>query len=315
MKRKIIYIMLAFELVVLSLLNLFSDVFPSTFSSLLAFPFEQVGFLLRKLSLSGSIGNGIALVIWVITCLLPLVPVLPHLREKDRRLEHGTLALMSILLFSVLHYMINPGKLITLVPLATIETLPALKAILGITVWSVVVCYIIFRLLRLFKNSDKQSLFIYLKNLLYALCFLFVGVIALSCVGTLIAEQQNNTYSKDAFMTFCRFIVTTLPYVLELLVTLTALNLLDELLIDSHSEKVVEAAKRLSSLCCLSLSAIAVAEVVLNLLQLVMAKSLSNLNVVADIPLMNLAFVLVALLLARLLIENKKLADDNDMFI
>jgi len=40
--------------------------------SILAFPFAQIGLMLRVLSLSGGIGNIIAVILYTIVCLLPM---------------------------------------------------------------------------------------------------------------------------------------------------------------------------------------------------------------------------------------------------
>jgi len=42
---------------------------------------------------------------------------------------------------------------------------------------------------------------------------------------------------------------------------------------------------------------------------------LSNINVTVDIPIISIAFTVMILLFSRLLIENKKLRDDNNLFI
>lgn len=323
MKRKVLYIILGTEAVLLCLLYILADFMPQVISNVMAFPFEPMGMLLRSLSLLGGIANGVALLLWAGISLLPVVPVLKNWKDKEKRAEHVLLVVLSVLLFVVLYYMINPGLLYDRIPagMADIiaggnaEILSIIKAVLCMAVWSVVVCYVVFQLLRLFKNSEKEQLFIYLRRLLYALCALFVGALVFTCVGELITGLQAAQRAADGAMAVFRFLVAALPYAMDVLVTLFALKLLDELLADSHSEEVVVAAQRLSKLCCLTLALVTASGVALNILQLIFSKAISNVNVYVDIPVMSLVFVLAAFLCSRLIEENKQLADENEMFV
>ena len=53
----------------------------------------------------------------------------------------------------------------------------------------------------------------------------------------------------------------------------------------------------------------------MNVLQLILSRKLYNINIHIEIPFMSLAFVLVALLFSRLIEENRKLTEENEMFI
>ena len=77
----------------------------------------------------------------------------------------------------------------------------------------------------------------------------------------------------------------------------------------------VQRADALSRRCCLALGITAVSTVILNVVQLLLSNWLSNISVSVDIPFISLAFVLLILLLSRLIAENRRLRDDNDLFI
>jgi hypothetical protein len=71
MKRRLLYALLVLEAALCITLSLAKNSFGGAFSALLAFPFEQIGLGLRLLSLTGKLGNSIALTLYAAFCLLP----------------------------------------------------------------------------------------------------------------------------------------------------------------------------------------------------------------------------------------------------
>lgn len=314
MKRKTLYILLGVEFAALMALVLLTVEFPSLFSSLLAFPFEQIGAGLRTLSLSGGLGNGLALAICVGVSMLPLLLALKHRREKNCARENAVLYCLTLLLLLVLIGMANPTLLYSVFPSMIKEFLPVIKAIMGCTVWSVVVLLLVFRLLRLFNDGNTNKLLGYLRIMLYALCMLFTGVIALSCGGVLVKGISGMQQSMDGVMAAVRFLAAALPYALDIAITLPALTLLDTLLSEDASG-AAECANKVSRRCCLALGVTAASVAVLNILQLLLSRWLSDIAVNVDIPITSIAFVLSALLASRLIAENQKLKNNNNLFI
>lgn len=314
MKRKSLYILLGVELVALMALVLLTIELPSLFSSLLAFPFEQIGAGLRTLSLTGRLGNGLALAICGGVSILPLLLALRHRMEKNYARENAALYGLTVVLFLVFIAIANPTVLYAVFPNTTEEFLPVIKAVMGCTVWSVVVLWLVLRLLRLFNEGNTNKLLSYLRTLLYALCALFVGVIALSCGTILINGLADMQQSLDGVMAVVRFLAAALPYALDIVITLSALTLLDTLLSDDASG-AVNCANNVSRRCCMALGVTTASEATLNVLQLVLAKWLSDVAVSLDIPFMSIAFVLAVLLFSRLIAENRQFKDDNDLFI
>ena len=83
MKRRSFIILMGAVFAALMALVLFVDGLPTVFSSVMAFPFEQVGAALRALALTGNIGNGFALALCIALSFLPILSVLRHRYEKD----------------------------------------------------------------------------------------------------------------------------------------------------------------------------------------------------------------------------------------
>jgi len=314
MKRKTLYLIMGGEAALLLALSFFASKLPGAFAAVAAFPLEQIGLGLRALSQSGSLGNGLAMLLWAGVSLLPLAYALKWRKSAERKAENAALFALTAALFAVLYCMVNPGAVTMRLPLAGEEMAAVMKAALGLAVWSVAACYGVLALLRLFKSGDTGKLLKYLRNMLLALCALFVGCIAYSCAAGLIAAMGAAETGADRVFALLGFVAAALPYAMDIAVTLAALTLLEELLAGEKANAVA-AADGLSRLCCVSLALITAANVAFNCAQLLFMASLSNVNTTVELPLMSLAFALCALLLSRLIKENKRLSDDNDLFI
>ena len=290
----------------------FSDIFPI----IMAFPFAQIGRGLRALSLPGGLGNVIAFVLYVAVCLLPM-PALVLIRKK--RTEDVLLLLISIVLFFVMYFMINPGIIGM-----TALMLPIEQMLLGGIVYSLLLAYVVMRMLRLFDAATTYGLGRYINIILHFLNALFVimvfGLIFAQMLGAFEALREANT---DPFqqlgMTYLflvlQHLVNALPYVLNIWVVLNAQHLLTALRADPYSEETLAAAKTVSRVCAAALTASVLAIAGFNLLQLMFINRLHVVNTNVNFPVASVLFVLGALLLTRYIAENKLLKDENDRFV
>lgn len=319
MKRKFLLGVLGAEAIACVLLRIAQASLAGVFSAAMAFPFEQIGLGLRSLSLSGGLGNAAAVIIYAAISLSPAVALL--ILRKRRRLfpEDALLGLLSIALFVILYLMVNPG----------IMSIPTGgqaigKMILGGAAYSVLCGYFVLRALRLFFQSDAQKLARYMSVMLGLIAALFVyaafgarfGVL-LDAIASLRAGNVGNEHLLWAsyFILDLGYLADMIPYILNIFIIFSSLRLLDELRADRYSEDAVAATGRVSRLCAVSLAVTVFLSIAFNLLQVVFAKSLRVINVTVSIPVLSIAFVLAALLLTRFVAENKRLKDDNDMFI
>ncbi len=322
MKPRTFLILLGMEAVLCVVLSMMQEAFSGVFTAAMAFPFEQIGILLRSLSLLRGIGNIAAIVIYTAISLIPAVAFLMLRKKRKLYLEDRLLILLSAALFVVLYVMINPGVISRL--LGKASGLAVSKAILGGTVHSVLCGYLILRVLRLCFASGTEKLQQYMTVLLRLLNALFVYVIFGACFNDLLdsiaALRAGNTGNEHllgvsyAFLVL-QYAVDALPYVFNVLVVFAGIRLLGEIQADRYSNESVEAAGKLSHLCGAALAATVLTNIGFNLLQLLFARSLMIINSSLKIPILSVGFVLGALLLSRLLAENKQLKDDNDMFI
>lgn len=311
MKRKLT-IFLGCEAALIAALLLLTKGFPAVFSSLMAFPFEQIAAGMKALGGQGRLGGGLAAALWAGVSALPLLPALRLPRGRETAWERAAwFALSGVLLF-VLYRMAAPAALLP--PMAEAgDMLPVMRAVLGAAAWSVAALCVLLRLLRLFRGGDTDRLRGYLRASLYALCAFFTAAAVISCAG-LSEELKSVQSTADGVFAALRFLTGALPYVLDIAVTFAALELLDAAG-DGEPSGVFAAAERLSGRCCAALGITAAATAGFNILQVVFMRILSQINTELSIPVVSIVFIIIMLLLARLLAENKRLRDDNDLFI
>lgn len=324
MKKKGMICILAVEAIACVCFNLLQMNFSGVFSSLAAFPFEQTGYALRYLSLSGTSGNVAAIFLYMALSLLPCFVWL-ILKKKGRLLgiDH-ILPGISILLFIVNYYMINPGLFIASIPGTG-------KWMLGGTFYSVLAGYLVLRVLMACRTADPGKLQDVLQGLLWFLNMVFVYMIFGKNLGSLLSSvrdlQSGSSIYMDGFTSgagengntylFLGFgyLVNILPYVFDICIILLSIRLLAALKTDRYGDKSVELVDRLAELCTKALGITVIADVAFNVLQVVFRASLWQMDLVIHVPVISIVFVLVVLLSARYVHEDQKLKQDHDLII
>jgi len=322
MKRNAFLGILGIEAVACVLLHIMQVSFSGVFLVTMAFPFEQIGLGLRTLSLSGGIDNAVAIAAYFMICLLPAASLLVFRKKRELHVEDALLGLLSVVLFVILYFMINPS--IIGLPTGTAVGQSGGKAVLGIMAYSVICGYFVLRVLRLFSVGSIDKLERYMAIMLGLLSVIFVYFVFGVCFGGLLDSiatlWAGNAGSEDLLgvsyvFLMLQFIVDALPYALNVLIVFAALGLLDALRVDRYSAEAVAATERMSWLCTVVLAVMVLSNIGFNLLQLLFAKSLMVINSSLQIPVFSIIFVLATLLLTRFIAENRQLKDDNDMFI
>ena len=295
------------------------------FSSLIAFPFEQLGVGLRWLSLSGAVGNGIAVLFYILLCLIP-TGIWLFLRKKQKAQKIDIMLLfLSVLLFFVFYYMINPGLINT-------GTIDSGKWSFGSTFYSVLFGYLLVRGLLQYTEADGGKLRKGIRILLGAVDVILVYEILGSELGSLLQNissvrsgntgvtvsggyitlfELNTTY---VFL-FLHFLIKILPCILNILVIFGARKLLDLSKEAMYQEENIVFTEKLVRFCTLSLIITIVTDVGFNLLQLFFQNQLYQMDYVVNIPVFSLAFVLAIQLFAGYIREMQRLKKDNDLFI
>ena len=324
MKRKKLLALLFAEGALCILLLLTHTRFPDLFTTIFAFPFEQIGLLLRTLSLSGKLGNACSLMLYGTISLLPFLAITLISGKRKLRAEDGLLPILSLLFFVVLYLMSNPYLIGQMFGNAGISFISIGKAILGGLIDSVFIGWMVLRLLRLFSESETKRLVQFLSIMLEILSLLFLAVLMTGPVHELLnafsrikegtAGYEGGIFFAYGFI-FLKFFVRAMPWFFDIITIFLARDLLDAMCQDRYSQASIEATEKLSRWCIISLSITVISEIVFNLIQIVFARTLLTIDTTLTVPLISIAFVLAVLLLARIVAENRTLKQDNDLFI
>lgn len=315
MKRKTLIIILAAEAGLCILWCVLRGLLPGLTASAMAFPFWQLAAGLRALSLSGTVGNLAALLIWA---MLGLLPLLPLMGRRERHWEDALLPVLTLGLLLALRLMANPARL-------SYEPGPEYAAgAIGITLWSLIAAWAVIRLLRYFRGGEAGRLIRSAELMLAALCaYLVLSVLGaglarlLDSIGAVKAANTGRAGELGmSYVFLCLYYaLESLPLILDIVIAFLGLDLLAELRADGYSEGVSSAADRLSGFCVKALVISVLSCAGMNALQLFFLKSLASVNIMVNIPLFSIALALSALLLTRLLDDRRRLKDDNDLFV
>ena len=313
MKRKTLVLLLIATAILIGALTLVTKLYPNVLSSVLALPLEPLVLGLKAVAKTGPAGNGLAVAVIAALVLIPAVIAL-RMRGKDKIPEAvSLLALAGMILFAV-YGAWNPAAFQNKIVKDAMEDSNALLMVFSLAVWTMFVLFIVLRLIRLFRTGHREQLHRYLRLLLFILCAVIAAGIAATLVSGVISLVKGLPTPEDAALLVAKAIASLAVSLLELIVCFRMLDMLDIVAADEQ-EKLPEAASRLSHVSCAALAGIALSAALLHIIQILLLPSLTDVKSILDIPLLQIVFVLVILLLSRLLIENKELKDDNSMFI
>lgn len=317
MKQKSFLAVLAAESLICLIFVALSRFLPGFGSSFLAFPYEQISQALRMLSLSSGLGNALALAAYLVISASPLILLAWSRTRRQLAAEDLLLPLLSLLLFRFLYLLINPG-------LNRNSLLTAQPDFSGLILHSVLIAYLILRLVRRLQSEDLKKPGNYLKGfillLMGYLVFAAFGPHVLNLLATMDSLQITNTMAgTDLLPTYLMiglgYLVRILPLLLVVWIAFLTLDLLDAMSANAYSAEVVGTARRLSDASQQALILIVLSSLGFNLIQLLFADALLKIDLKLMIPLDLVLFSLGALLFARFIRDTRQLKEDHDLFI
>ena len=288
-------------------------------ASLLSFPLGPIGGGLRALSLSGAAGNALAVALYVLLSLLPLLGLLFVRRKRELKWEDSLLALLSAELFGALWLNVNPHLIHALPGLET-----AGKAAVGGICWCTALGYGVLRVVRRLQAADGKGIYRALKVLLAVLAVVLTAAACYACPAQLCASladlAQANQGNEHLLLPTqvvlgLECLVDMAAWLLDTAVVLGGWKLLDTLGEAGWSEIAVEVSEALSRRCANVLRVTVVLGLACSALKLLLIRQLSVVSVTISVPLMPIALVLAVLVLTRLLRANKSLREENDLFV
>lgn len=296
--------------------------------SIFSFPFRQIGSALRQLSLSSSAGNGAAILLYAVICLLPVI----WLAFRVFRLKRGLapmdlwLPVISAGLFLVIYVMINPGCLPS--SLAGME-----GSDLCICFWSAIIVWLVLNLLKTIQRGDEKQQLRYLQMGIIALAAWLALTIPAGIFTRLLPQiealEAGNADPARAVMAgmgygdplkpsiiflWFKYLMDCIPTAALLPVFRAGYVLTGSLGQDKYSAETVAATDTLCRICVKVLPVIVIEPFVMNLLQLA-GGGLRSLTFNVHFPVAEMVLVICVLLLAKFFASAKALKDENGMII
>ncbi|MBQ8783577.1 MAG: hypothetical protein IJZ57_07390 [Clostridia bacterium] len=265
---------------------------------LLSYPLVKMADFLGAMSLSGSIGNAAAILIYSLFCLIPVFVMLFRMKNKTFTKIDSLLVLISAVLFVVVYLLINPSEM-------GLHGLGEEASMVAFSFWSLLVGYLVLKFADIVKNTEGKRTEKLLSLVLKITGAVFVFAI---CSAELVTTEIG-------IVTVLSFANTILPSIFGVLIVIYCLNVLSEFALDRYSENTLKAIEKLSSVCILALRVTVSVTALFSVLQLRFINELSNVNFSVDIPILSFGFILLVLILSNFLKDSKALKEDNDSFI
>ncbi len=313
MKRKAFLLLMICAGILTALLAALSGRMSGLFPTVLSFPLEPIAAGLKALTETGAGGNGLAAALWIGLGMIPALSALRGPKAGEARAERAALFVLSGFLLAGLYGMMNPWVFVPRPFAGDPEFTKTVRSVFDVSVWAALTLYVVLHLVRLFRAGSKERLLGYLRILLRVLCILFTAAIAVSLISGLRDARAAQT-GADRTVAVFGALADAVPYGMDIAVLLSLLELIA---VASAPEQpgLTEATGKLTRLCCLALGISAALPVLLNGVQILLMPRLTDISVTSQIPVVSIVLVAVILLLSRLLTENKKLRDDNSLFI
>jgi hypothetical protein len=292
------------------------------YDSIISFPFVQVGYLLRTMSLNSPIGNVIAWMAYVLFCLAPLILLSIRIRKGNHKSEDLLLILLSVLLFISMYYMINPGFAEGILAPSTLKG--SWKIGFSSVVYIVLIGYVIMRLLRRIQTGMTDRLLIDLEAML--IIFAVISVLALTfalpfdIMGEMKAVEAANTmagidFTLTHYFILLRSIIKIIPLIYQIRIILAGYDLVQALKIERYSQGVVDKAIQLVNKCRQAIIVTVIASIFINLLQLIAGAKLIHSNYHIDVPFTSILIVIMTMLLAKYFAHSSKIKEEIDLFV
>ena len=325
MKKKRLILVLLVEAVILIAFYCLCRAYPKLPGNIMAFPIAPLRILFCFLLSKGVIGQGLAVAVWITVSLLPSVFILFYKREKEVIPECVTLLFLSGALLFILRCMpcMDPTVEDTafwwgglLFPLNT-------EMFFGsMTIWGIVFLFLVFFIVRKIRNGNKEQLRRYLRILLTVCCIIYTGHFFMTLLGKTDALQHFAAQSAENKVTAILTLIHPLPYLLVVAVFFSVIDFL-ALSPEAEEDELSRSSARISRLCRLSLGLTAAETALSNLTLYIMVylrRYYTHTNPVNaefhfQLPVDSLVFAVTILLILHLVKENRKLQDDNNLFI
>ncbi len=304
---------LAVEAIVLVLLVAFTSAFDSVSFSFITVPFAQIASAVSTLCENGAALRGVGVMILAALTFLPIAYAFTDFSGKKSVVEKLSLVLLGISLGGGIILMMNPQNFL---PSAFRENAEVMEQAVCTTIWSVILLALGVTGARVLASGKKKTVIRGFSAMTVFFGILFVGMAVLSA-GMLLKEEAKQTEVVSGIehvVSVLKCLKTAVPYFLDTVVAVMLFRLASIYMSEGQSH-LKEAASGVRHASCALLGISLLLTVIYNAVQVLFMKEISHVKVVTELPVLSFAFVVVAVLICHLIVENKDLKDDNDLFV
>lgn len=292
---------------------------------LLYIPFDLIGKGLRCLSLQSSIGNILALIIYALLCLTPIFWLVFRKLRKQLNYSDILLPIISIYSFYMLFLFVNPNLMYRHVPELFMDesALSIVRLSLAIIFFTLVIGYLIIRMLTTLSQEKEENRMIFLcrrlQVLLYIISILYTFLLGYFSTFELFSQIDQRSFTTGTQMNqvyvLLSFVLKTVPVLFTIVTLVSGIVLLTTISTKHKQEEEVEAAKRMGMFSRRTAFLTVGCNIALNLFQLVFSSQLNDTSIVLNVSLAPLIISISAMILSGFFKETKELYEENEMII
>jgi len=281
-------------------------------------PFQLIGYSIRKLSLLGGMGNIFAIFLYLIISLIPIfILIYTFKKKKIVKIDYFFIPLISLLLFWMMYYMINPNLLIELLPpvlaLQVIEgDLTALKIFRVGLVFTLDIFVVIYLFIR-FYVCQKTSIYKLIHIILYALAFSIVLGTFYIQLSSLLRNFSINPY--DNFQSIMNFGFQLASASIIIILIVYFQKLVEYIESNKINSQLIDLSTRISNFALVSVVVILSNLFINNLYNMVFSKQMQDIKFILSIPMLELMIVMVMLLITEYIKRTYLVHEENALTI
>jgi len=323
MKNRFLYLTLillsimSFSLAILFNIRSFNLNFDSLFN-----PIWEMGQLLRNLSLGGDFQNVIAIIIFIILGISPiLISLCFSIRRRKFRLEDLLALPISLILFFLLYFSINP-TLLSEKFLIYNNSWFSIFVLSGI-LFSLIMGMIFIKLLKCLDENEINLLKI-LKYSFMMFAYFLVVIVFFTGAYQLFANlnflvsgqgiEKSDFHIKNIILIF-KYLVESAPLIIGVIISILAINLIEEIKTNKFSRKISDITKRIVSFSKVAVFTIIFSSVFTNILLITYRELFADMRVMYRVPFGFILIMLAMILFGKYSEESSDIKEDLDRFV
>lgn len=254
--------------------------------------------LLWDISKTGAVWRILAIILYVLVCLVPAGALFLISRRRRPYREDWLLALLSVVLLLLVGRALDRDR-------AVYSTFAQMGLL------AVLVTWLALRLLRYFSVSDDRRLVRLVRIVVVLIGMLFAALAGVSAFAILASLFER--FTIPALAEGAGSVASSCITVYGCLLGLRLVDSLGEG--GELTDDTVDLARGFYRYSVRAASAILLISLAANLVKLVFVRVSSSTDVSVNFPVFQLLFCLAALIVSRFIAAHKELRDDNDLFV